>query len=1155
MLSIISSFVVSRWGVKMIQIHRITNYSFTILFYLSFIISACGGGSSGGPSVQAKSNDQEKPNLTITQPTTDSNYTSTTSSINIGGTVSDNSVVAELTWENDRGSTGSITINDNWSYASIKLQPGMNNISVTAKDSDGNTNTQTIAIDYAFSDTRPPVITITSPTSLNTHQTDLNRISIAGESTDDFEVTEVRWKTDTGRNGTALGTNPWIVNDVNLGVGTTTITVTAYDAANNSSSDNITVNYLVAADAESCMTCHNGSTSNDYAGTGLSNPHPFDGAQAIRCTVCHGGNGQENNKDLAHVPPPPEIGDDLNLSLNPVAYFNRLTLTGIDKFPNYTVGGATYSGIDYLQFINPGDLRVVSDDRSCARCHGSKHVAWVLKSPLATETGIFSGATYSAGIENAIPEHRGLYQDTAADLAFRPVNNPDHNPRNSDIGAVGRLIEFPVISQFGAQGLTQLFNNTSVFQSANLNNDLYLLNEENGEKTNRVKANSALASLYQEQIAFTCGDCHLGSAGANNRYGDFRSSGCTACHMQYSLDGRSRSTDTNVNKLEPANPDQIVAPERPHIARHVIQNVAKTLPNGQFVTGIQDTACAGCHQGSNRTVMQYWGIRLDQNQDLTNNFQYPANPQSFQNTANDNRLFNRAVNNNTFNGRNANQYIAFEDYDGDNRDDTPADVHMEAGLGCIDCHGSRDLHGGATSDPSGGDIQSRHEQVVAISCESCHGSISVYAQTLPCETYEHKKAECAIDKEGNVLRHVTRENGTGNFFLVSRLNGQRHFIPQTRDTIVPSNKTNPLTNRQIYSPIASYAMGRADGNITTGIGPMQNTAGVVTPGFSHTDSMDCVSCHASWTNSCIGCHLGGEYDANPANFRFSNITGERIVFNQANADFVYQSPVMFQLGVSADNMISQMTPAEKVFFRYTDINGVESDVFAFSDRNGNGNNPNIGGRNALPALGHNTMMAHSIRGKVTNANEGPRYCVACHLNQDSLANFGEEYDTLRQAMATNNFANLDFNLLQQHIGQNTGNQLNSPLWVHMVAGLGSGLFLFDETGCPVNPLDNNANRQYCPQGAPADNFNVNNAVYNLDRIVEATGIANGSNTSPMKEPGTGRQKRGGSLNPNLAGPLGSLLIQKLTDPIQGVVLDSWIDADGQPHGHAVDFLQ
>ena len=69
-------------------------------------------------------------------------------------------------------------------------------------------------------------------------------------------------------------------------------------------------------------------------------------------------------------------------------------------------------------------------------------------------------------------------------------------------------------------------------------------------------------------------------------------------------------------------------------------------------------------------------------------------------------------------------------------------------------------------------------------------------------------------------------------------------------------KLVPFTDEPIYSAAASYAMGRADGDDATGIGPQQ-TAGTLN-GFSHTDNMSCASCHASWTNGCIGCHLGGE---------------------------------------------------------------------------------------------------------------------------------------------------------------------------------------------------------------------------------------------------------------------------------------------------------
>jgi hypothetical protein len=387
--------------------------------------------------------------------------------------------------------------------------------------------------------------------------------------------------------------------------------------------------------------------------------------------------------------------------------------------------------------------------------------------------------------------------------------------------------------------------------------------------------------------------------------------------MEYSMDGRSRSTDPNVPKLEPANPDAIAAPERPHVDAHQIRNVAKVLPNGAFLRGISDRACVGCHQGSNRTVLQYWGIRLDQNQDLANNFQYPANPATFENTAQDTRLYDPFVNNNTFNGRNANQYILREDYDNDTLDDTPADIHYERGLGCIDCHGSPDVHAGANTD-RGGKIFSKMDQVVQVRCESCHGYIEEYPPTSTCQDYQGNTKDCFVDANGNTLRN-TEVDVNGDAWLVSRVDGQRHYIPQTRDTVSVNNKRNPLTNQLVFNSNASYAMGRFDGNLNNGLGPQQTNPALVTSGFAHEDNMDCMSCHASWANQCIGCHLRTQYDAQ--NYFFSNITGERIVTKQQNADFTYITPVQMYLGVNSKNKITQTSSGMKVFYAYIDLNG------------------------------------------------------------------------------------------------------------------------------------------------------------------------------------------------------------------------------------------
>jgi len=894
---------------------------------------------------------------------------------------------------------------------------------------------------------------------------------------------------------------------------------------------------LAESSATSCMQCHNGSQHNDYSGPGIENPHPFAGADMLDCVACHGGNPDGSDALSSHVPPPPQIGDEQNLTTNAKAYFNRLTQAGLDKYADYTVAGVSYEALDYLQFINPGDLRVTSDGRGCGSCHDS-HAATVAGSLLATEAGIFSGAMYAIGADNVVPENAGLHEDTSADIGFRAVQDHQFAANQAILGTVSRLIEAPVFSVFGATGQSAIFNNPAYDASA-------LLDDRNPD--NSVISGSPLHNLFLEQVSFTCGDCHLGSAGANNRAGDYRSAGCTACHMQYSLGGRSGSSDPNVNKLEPLDPDDIDAPERSHPRKHQISSIAKTTPNGTQIAGIDDYACAGCHQGSNRTVMQYWGIRLDQNQDVRNNRQYPANPVSFQSTLNDQRLFDPVVDNNTFNGRNANQYLLKEDYDGDGRDDTPPDVHHAAGMGCIDCHGSWDLHGG---DAAAGEttIASRMEQQTAIRCESCHGTIDSYAATQSGLDYAGATKDLAIDAEGNLLRHVTRE-ANGSYMLKSRLDGAMHYVPQTKDTVADNGKIHPTSNQPIYSAKASYAMGRVDADPANGMGPLQ-TAGV-TPGFSHGDNMDCIACHGSWTNTCMGCHLGGEY--NTGN-NFSNITGERIVYRQADADFTYQSPIYFQLGVGPRGKITQFSANTKVFYHWQDRNGQTSQVFNFSDRNGAGSNPSAG----IASMSHNAFMAHSVRGKVSVENEGPRYCVACHLSTEALADYGTQYDSFRTAMAADDFAALDFPFLRQHFGRNTGNQMNSPVWAHMAAGLGTGLFLFDEFGAPVNPLDTFAGRVGAGGIAPSANFNVARVKLNLDRVVSSAGAAKGSNNhawlSSALSAFLGAALRDGAADPQLAGPLGTTLVRKLSDPITGIVLDSWLDANGASQGDAINFV-
>ena len=804
--------------------------------------------------------------------------------------------------------------------------------------------------------------------------------------------------------------------------------------------------------------------------------------------------------------------------------------------------------------MNPGDLRVVQNDMGCGTsgCHAGDHAEWVPRGFIGNEQGFYSNTMFTVGDDIQVPESEGLYGGTGADIGFRAQTDPTWVYDPAITGPVARLIEAPEKAVYG--DVTGMYDN-QIYDANTIANFRYNANQ-GGNYVNQVIPGSPLATVVMESVVFQCGDCHAGSSGANNRYADFRSSGCTVCHMNYSKDGRSRSTDPNVNKVEPANPDAIAAPERPHVESHQIRNVAKILPNGAFVRGVTDYACVGCHQGSNRTVLQYWGIRLDQNQDVVNNFQYPANPNTFTTTQFDTRLFDPAVANATFNGRNFNQYILTEDYDADNRNDLTPDVHYEAGLGCIDCHGSRDVHSGTKNDPNNGKIWSKMDQTVGVKCESCHGYTETVAETAPCDDYTGIAQECGMDRFGNPLRN-TYKDVNGDYWLISRVDGQRHFIPQIKYLVQPNARNHPLTGEALYSPNASYAMGRADGDPTNGVGPMQANPNLYTNGFSHTDSLDCNACHASWANNCIGCHLQLRYNDNPNNFFYSNTTGERIAVQVTNADFTYITPVWRFLEVSTHGEIQAGWSGMKPFYRYVDQNNNLAAGITFSDRNGLGANPNYNGAGAFPAMSHNSIAPHSIRGKQTGANEGGTECVACHLNEAQIANFDAngEYTQYFADIENRNYAGVNFNLLQVEIGQNTNNQRNNPYYVHMVAGLGTGLMLADQFGCPVNPLDNNANRIFCQNGAPAANFDLNNVVYDWDKVAEATGSSNVSLTKPIhaESAALGNSLRGLG-GPGLAGPMSPALIQKLADPAAGVILDSWIDANAAAQGNAANFL-
>ena len=187
--------------------------------------------------------DTTKPTITITSPTSNPTYSTTSSAINLGGTASDNVGVTQVTWSNDRGGSGTAGGTTSWTINGIALQSGVNNITVTAWDAANNQGTATIAVTYTPPDTTKPTITITSPTSNPTYSTTSRTINLGGTASDNVGVTQVTWSNDRGGSGTAGGTTSWTINGIALQSGVNNITVTAWDAANNQGTATIAVTY------------------------------------------------------------------------------------------------------------------------------------------------------------------------------------------------------------------------------------------------------------------------------------------------------------------------------------------------------------------------------------------------------------------------------------------------------------------------------------------------------------------------------------------------------------------------------------------------------------------------------------------------------------------------------------------------------------------------------------------------------------------------------------------------------------------------------------------------------------------------------------------------------------------------------------------------
>ena len=96
----------------------------------------------------AAANDPTAPTVAITSPTSSATFTTTNGALSLGGTAADNVGVLQVRWSNDRGGSGVAAGTTSWSVQNVILLAGLNNLTVTALDANGNSASAKLAVTF-----------------------------------------------------------------------------------------------------------------------------------------------------------------------------------------------------------------------------------------------------------------------------------------------------------------------------------------------------------------------------------------------------------------------------------------------------------------------------------------------------------------------------------------------------------------------------------------------------------------------------------------------------------------------------------------------------------------------------------------------------------------------------------------------------------------------------------------------------------------------------------------------------------------------------------------------------------------------------------------------------------------------------------------------
>jgi hypothetical protein len=620
------------------------------------------------------------------------------------------------------------------------------------------------------------------------------------------------------------------------------------------------------ADADSksigCVTCH----------VSVDEPtmHPTRTVR-LGCTDCHGGDATASV--APGTPKDSAIYTQMKTKAHPQPREPEFARGSANAQRAYTAW--LRESYEYVRFANPGDLRVAPQTCGTAGCHAAE-VRNVSTSMMTHGGMLWGAALYNNG---AFPLKNTRFGESySADGQPQTIHTiPPPSPEETRTkGVVPELtpLERWEISQpgnvlrvfeRGGAKKGEIGNPSSEAESGRPDDQL----GERGFGT-LLRTDPVFLGLQKTRLF----DPLLSFPGTNDQPGDYRGSGCTACHVIYANDrspehsgpyasfghlGESASTDPTTAKNESGHP-----------IRHT------------FTRSIPSSQCMVCHihPGTNMETT-YFGYTWWDNE-ADGELMYPAkqrnptaeeryevaqrNPEGAASRGlwSDPKFleqlggakFNAQLKQSQFADFHGHGWVFRAVYKRDRKGDLLdtdskivsaddpnkfdkavhlKDIHLEKGMQCVDCHFQQDVHGN-------GKLYAEPRAAIELDCTDCHGTVEQRA-TLITSGPAAPAGGTHLDALRTPWDNRRFEWRDGKLYQHSMVEPDKEWeVVQTLDTITPGNAH--------YSEKSRWAKTvRLDGK-TWGALPADESQ------LAHANSrMTCYACHTSWTPNCFGCHL------------------------------------------------------------------------------------------------------------------------------------------------------------------------------------------------------------------------------------------------------------------------------------------------------------